>query len=624
MEGVKRPAANDRPMKTSEAEGPGSESGTEAILKPEGKELPSRPPTSGPRLGDGVDLCGDPSTTQTRLSAPATDLRSREVVGSSSAYDARAVGLNRADSRPVEEATRGPAQAPSGFNSVAPHTANGPGDLRPATNLQNGERRTTADGENCCRVQLSSAEKTVVLSKGVESELSATARIEENLPSSSDSSGEGNRNGSPRGDTCIPSPDAGVEESSRLEGACVLDALFVPTGSEVVQRSGSAQVAGAAPDRIRVVESGGTSEALASEAIMERSGASAVWIAGRDQAQHAGQGHYSSKAATTRADVPEEKESVVLEEKSTAPSPSQPGRPSVSLESGRVDSSIANRAIPDAARTSEAGVAQTERSGNGTGALVRTGAFARLRAHGSGSQDGAGCQSLPGESVWGSTERLAPMSGHERGRVEGEHAERTPWGEPIEHESLGDTTDIALAAVSYANAVAEGGAVDSLETAAACLETTGTGEKTPPASDPTDAIENNPTVDPLVEREGDRIMPADATVASTISQPASRASSNGSVPLKVAEISKATGLASDTARALSSNGARMSTRGEKGSRASDHHDDMMHAMCMICLEKLSDSSEGGRAKLLGILDSCSHRYCYTVSRVALVAVEGPF
>ncbi|CAN0511335.1 unnamed protein product, partial [Ectocarpus sp. 8 AP-2014] len=50
---------------------------------------------------------------------------------------------------------------------------------------------------------------------------------------------------------------------------------------------------------------------------------------------------------------------------------------------------------------------------------------------------------------------------------------------------------------------------------------------------------------------------------------------------------------------------------EKRASASDRHDDMMHAMCMICLEKLSDAAEGGGAKLLGLLDACSHRYCYT-------------
>lgn len=60
--------------------------------------------------------------------------------------------------------------------------------------------------------------------------------------------------------------------------------------------------------------------------------------------------------------------------------------------------------------------------------------------------------------------------------------------------------------------------------------------------------------------------------------------------------------------------------GRKRKRActSDPHDDMMHAMCMICLEKLSDPTDRGAAKLLGLLDSCSHRYCYTVSDADVV------
>lgn len=57
------------------------------------------------------------------------------------------------------------------------------------------------------------------------------------------------------------------------------------------------------------------------------------------------------------------------------------------------------------------------------------------------------------------------------------------------------------------------------------------------------------------------------------------------------------------------------TRATRGSNKShDRHDDMMHAMCMICLEKLSDPTERGGTKVLGLLDSCSHRYCYPVSR----------
>lgn len=651
MEGVSRPAADDRPMKASEAGDPGTDCGTETTLKSEPKEFSSRPSSeSSPR--EGIDPCGDASTTQAHLSASAADPGSREVAplpsgntetDSGSGCDARAAGPTRADSRPAwqrEEAIRNPTQTPSGFNWVVPPTTNEPGDVRPVTGLQNGERTTAKKKGNFCGVQPFSAEETV-LSKGMESELSATARVEKNLPPCSDSSGEGNGNGR-RGDNPIPSPYANIEESTRLNGAVEKgDALVGSTSSEAAPRSSNVQVAGAAPNGL----GGGASQALASEETMERSGPSAVWTAGRDQAKYVVQeeDHSLRKAAIAKADVAEERESVLAEENSMPPSSNQPGQPSVSPESRRVESSKADGdlADADAARTSEeASIAQTERSGNGTVTPTRTSAVARTPPHdissysviasGSISQDGLACQSLPGDSVWGSTERLAPMSRHRRGRVQDEQPESTPWGEPIEHESLGDTTDIALAAVSYANAVAEGGTVSNpTSSAAAGLESGGARGKTPPAANPTcgkssilTAVENI-TAGPSGEGEGDRTVSADATVASATTQPVSRASSNGRAPSKVADVSKATVPTSGTSRALSSNGDGMTTRGEKGSSASNHHDDMMNAMCMICLEKLSDTTSGGRAKLLGLLDSCSHRYCYTVSRVALVAVEGP-
>lgn len=66
------------------------------------------------------------------------------------------------------------------------------------------------------------------------------------------------------------------------------------------------------------------------------------------------------------------------------------------------------------------------------------------------------------------------------------------------------------------------------------------------------------------------------------------------------------------------NKTAVATRKRKSARVSDPHDDMMHIMCMICLEKLNDAAEGGGAKVLGLLDSCSHRYCYAV-RAGVVA-----
>lgn len=563
MEGVNGRAADDRPMKTSEADVPGSDRGAYATLRPNPNELSSRSPSSWSIPSDGVDLYGDR-----------------------------------------------------------------PGDARPATGLQNGERMTAEKGGKCCGVQPCSVEDAV-LSTGVE----------KNLPPCADSGGKRNGNGTPRGDISISSPYTDTQECSVLKGPVGNgDALLGPPVAEAVQRSSNAQMSGAAPNGISVVEPGGMSQALVSGDIMERPGASAVWVAGRDQAHYVGQeeAHSSPKAATAKGDVAEERESVLAAGNSAPLSPTQPRRPLASPESKRVQSGVADRAPTDSAsRTSEeASVPRAETSGNGTVASARTGArsyssHSSAIAPGSDFQDGTACQSLPRDSVWGSTEHLAPMSGHQTRGAEDEHPERTPWGEPIEHECLGDTTDIALAALSYANAVAEGGVVGSLTSGtAAGPESGGTRGKSPPASMPRagtssmlTAVESNGTAGPSEEQGGDRVVSTDVTAASATTQPDSRASSNGRVPPKATEVSKATVPPSDTTRALSSNGVRRTTRGQKGSRASDHHEDMMHAICMICLEKLSDASGKGRAKILGVLDSCSHRYCYTVSHAALVKVD---
>ena len=55
------------------------------------------------------------------------------------------------------------------------------------------------------------------------------------------------------------------------------------------------------------------------------------------------------------------------------------------------------------------------------------------------------------------------------------------------------------------------------------------------------------------------------------------------------------------------------TAKRRSSRRKYSSEDIMLEMCMICLEKLSDATEGGGQKTLGLIDSCSHRYCYTVS-----------
>lgn len=50
-------------------------------------------------------------------------------------------------------------------------------------------------------------------------------------------------------------------------------------------------------------------------------------------------------------------------------------------------------------------------------------------------------------------------------------------------------------------------------------------------------------------------------------------------------------------------------------------DEIMQGLCMICLERLSDPAEGGSAKLLGLLDSCTHKYCHAVSQYSVLGDE---
>lgn len=626
MEGACGLAADDRSMKTSEEGDPRSDSGAAGSpVKRAPKVWGSRPPSSESSPRPGVDPCGSASTTQSPLSVPATDPGSRET-DSGRACDARAARPAKADSRPArrkEEASRYSTQTPSGFHLFGPSTTNGHGTARPATGLKNGERAVTEKtGESSDDMQPSSSE--TARCKGVE--VSATSRLKANSPPCSESSGKGNGNGRPSDDT---------PTTSHLKGFVVEgDALC---GSEEEKRNGNTKVAGAAPNGRGAVESGWMSQARVPGETMERSGASAGRIPDKDQAKRVAQeeSQPSPKAAFSKADVAEARESVPTKEYRTLPSPNQPGRQSVSPESSRVERKTANGALSDAARNSDkAGVAQTERSGKGPITSARTGAVARTAPHdgspcsviapGSDSQDGAACQPQPVDCVWGSAERVMRMTGRGRRRVlEDEQTKSTPWGEPIEHESLGDTTDIALAAVSYANAVVEGGAVGSLTSSAvAGPESKDARGQTRPApsrtcgESSTSIAIGNANAGPSGHGDGDTMVSADAAVAFTTTQPASRSSSNERTTRKVAEVSKAAVPMADASRALSSNGVRRTTRGEKCSRASGHHDDMMNAMCMICLEKLSDAAAGGRAKHLGIIDSCSHRYCYTVSHIA--------
>lgn len=210
------------------------------------------------------------------------------------------------------------------------------------------------------------------------------------------------------------------------------------------------------------------------------------------------------------------------------------------------------------------------------------------------------------------------------------------------HDSVGDTADVALAAFSYANALAEEGSTDGATcSTAARLRHDSSGEPVQSVS--------------IGASGGASVPPAGQTHAMAISTADGLAMSRGpsqEEPGFVAGLSAAIVVGSDGLRAVSratstceaasqvktasesisasasvrsqggggSSGLAKAAKGVKRSRSkSDHHDDLMHAMCMICLETLSDAGEGGGAKLLGLLDSCSHRYCYTVSDEAIMA-----
>ncbi len=299
----------------------------------------------------------------------------------------------------------------------------------------------------------------------------------------------------------------------------------------------------------------------------------------------------------------------------------------------------ADEAAPDGSWTTEgANVAKGERSRGEAATPASASAVAQAPpaavntgiAAGSDAQGAIASQLLPDDPVWGPTlpasvespateYLLAPPSAGRRTRVKGASTEPPPWGEPVEPESPGDTADIAIAAVSYANSVAERGAVGI----PSGRTTTGS---TLPASNrvcegPSIAaavLENGTANDFAVasesmrEGDGDSMGPAVAAVATPAdvsAQTDSRTSSNSEAPPHAAEVSSTTVANPGT--------TRTSSRGKTRLRENDHHDDMMHAMCMICLEKLSDATEGGGAKMLGLLDSCSHRYCYTVSESAM-------
>lgn len=326
-------------------------------------------------------------------------------------------------------------------------------------------------------------------------------------------------------------------------------------------------------------------------------------------------------------------EASALTEESVKPTPADMA-PSPKLDCGGGD--LADKAVPDESRKTErADVDPGERSCGEAATPASTGVVAQTPpaaenngiAAGSDAQGAVAPQSLPDDSVWGSTipasvespateYLLAPSSAGRRRSLEEASTEPPPWGEPIEPESPGDTADIAIAAVSYANAVAARGALDTPNgrtTMGSTLPAPNHACEKPSiaAAVLKNGRANDVASESMREGEADSMGPAAAAVAAVAAaahvsaQTSPPRALNSEAAPHVAEVSSVGGATPGTTRS--------SSRGKTGLRG-DHHDDMMHAMCMICLEKLSDATEGGGAKMLGLLDKCSHRYCYTVSK----------
>lgn len=206
-----------------------------------------------------------------------------------------------------------------------------------------------------------------------------------------------------------------------------------------------------------------------------------------------------------------------------------------------------------------------------------------------------------------------------------------------------DTVDVALAALSYADAAAAAPGAGSNRAATAEREDGCNGGHHP--LDPNSADAASPVLAAIESdaagmqnlasdepgRVGEVISAAFAATATADAPVGARLATgtllHGEAVPQVAGGHRAGVIvtappASGTARAAASIGIEMTARKGKSARARDRRDDMMQVMCMICLEKLSEAAEGGGAKLLGLLDSCSHRYCYTVCRVTGVGVLG--
>lgn len=179
-------------------------------------------------------------------------------------------------------------------------------------------------------------------------------------------------------------------------------------------------------------------------------------------------------------------------------------------------------------------------------------------------------------------------------------------------DSAGDTVDIALAALSYADAAASASpAVGHNSATAMGFENGSAGQDRQFCSSSAGGELARENLAPGEHEQVEGTAPTAARLAAGASTHSEGNSLDALASLDCAPIVVPLPLGATQA---DSNGFALPTisRREKGARARDRRDDMMHAMCMICLEKLSEPADGGGAKLLGLVDSCSHRYCYQV------------
>lgn len=642
MEGASGSAAGDEQMKASEAASSGLECSTNSrcYAGTGTNDSPAPPmPSTRPRHAESsaeVDPRSDTCTMQRPHSTPPSrPSQSPELSptphGSTNAGNGTACDLRAAESAwaastnrpawPGEETDGNATRGPSGTTSTAPPMNRA---FRLTPNSQSGTARGMVTSARHQQAAMHSEQVPVAMSK---------------VPTLSTEVGI-----SVHGVTCA---NGGVGDAQSV--ACLFSGEEKYANSAATSRRMQMSPTGEmTPGDVTL--SRRAPRAMATGETIERSGASVACHVGQDEAKYGGedQRHAALRAATASIGS--------LIGAGSSPPASECTRRGARYMPNRVDmGALPNVGLPPPAK-SPGGLAVPDifvSEGASAAAAPRTPPQALTSGHYlptaagssyvaiapvSGPRGGATNASLLGDSggyltmtssVGGegpSAESSAPLSGDERTRrVKQEQTGPPPWGEPV------DTADVALAAASYASAVAEAEVVGGSSSGTTAALESADGQIRPISShcggsSTSDTVEHatanylGTPLGPPQEYGGEMTVSTAATAASATPSPASRTASHGEGGSVVVETSCGSAVAPAPVKCRDDGSESVSaaTRGKKRSRASDHHEDLMQAMCMICLEKLSESSEGGGAKLLGLLDSCSHRYCYTVSDVGVV------